>query len=78
MTGFESRPMTEHTSRSAVWPPAEFDLGRDTIQSTVARAEQLRSQQLGIWLRRCLAEWRSLWRRGRAVPKAYRSSKANA
>ena len=79
MTGFKSRPMTNQTGRSAVWPPAEIDLGPDTIQNTVARARQLRSQQIGIWLRRFLAEWRSLWRRpGRAVPKSYRSSKANA
>jgi hypothetical protein len=79
MTGFESRPMTDPTGRSAVSLPAEIDLGRDTIQSTIARAEQLRSQKIGIWLRRCLTEWRSLWRRpGRAIPKAHRSFKANA
>ena len=56
MTGFESRPMTDPTGRSAVSLPAEIDLGRDTIQSTIARAEQLRPQKIGIWLRRCLTE----------------------
>ena len=79
MTGFESRPITDQTGRSAVWPPAGIGVGPDTIQVTVARAKELRSRQIDIWLTHFIAEWRSLWRRpGRAIPKSYRPSKVNA
>ena len=79
MTGSESRPTNDHGGRSAVWPPAESNLDRNTIENVVERARRLRSQGFGIWLKHCFANWRSVWRRpGRAVPKTYRPSKANA
>jgi hypothetical protein len=75
MTGFASRSMNSRTARSAEQPSAEIDSGPGSIQETLAHARQLRARQFKVWLRRCLAEWRSLFRRpGRAVPKTYRSS----
>ncbi|MFO1129242.1 MAG: hypothetical protein U1E66_12510 [Rhodospirillales bacterium] len=79
MTGSFSRPLIDRTDRSTEWPPAETVLDRHAIENVVARANRLRSQQFGIWVRKCFANWRSLLRRpGRPIPKTYRSSKAGA
>ena len=77
MTGFENPLKDDLAGNSAVGSPTETN--SEAIEGVLGRANQLRSRQIADWARHCLAEWRSLWRRpGRAVTKAYRSSKANA
>lgn len=82
MTRFESPQMIEPLSQAGrlpAWPPAEIDLGPAGIQAQVDRARQLRATLISNWLRQFVNDWRSVWRRpGRAIPKTYRASKANA
>lgn len=77
MTGFKNPPKEGLAERSA--PRTSTEINSGDIHGIVERANQMRAQRVGTWLRHCWAEWRSIWRRpGRAVSKTYRSTKANA
>jgi hypothetical protein len=87
MTGFKSPQMIDQfnqAARVAEWPPADIDLGPESIQARVLAARRLRAATVNAWFRHWIAEWRSVWRRpGRAIPetyrsKSYRASKAGA
>lgn len=66
MTSFDgSQPHDQRGEALSTTPAIVIDMTKDDIQSSLARARELRAEHLGAWGRRVAQTWAGLFRRPR-------------
>jgi hypothetical protein len=65
MTSFNGSQPDDRRNDALSPTPAVIDMTKDDIQSSLARARDLRAEYLGAWGRRVAQTWAGLFRRPR-------------